>query len=253
MTYNEFIQNILDTRGRFSCGDEYHERHHILPKCMGGTNEEENLIDLFAQEHYEAHKLLALEHPNERGLQIAWLNMSRVKNSFHNRKIEISSEEYENIRKYCSIAMSGSGNPMYGVHLCGEKAGRYNKPFSEESKRKISEHHANVSGKNNPMYGKHHTEEVKNRISEKNKGRKPTQEQIEKRLEKVKGTFAGGKNPMAKTVYQYTLDNILVNTFDCVVTASLETGFGRSTIYNSCITHKPSNGFIWSYEELNTE
>lgn len=39
-TYEEFINNILETRGRFACGDEYHERHHIVPKCMGGTNEE---------------------------------------------------------------------------------------------------------------------------------------------------------------------------------------------------------------------
>jgi hypothetical protein len=32
MTYQEFIDNILNTRGRFSCGNEYHERHHIKPK-----------------------------------------------------------------------------------------------------------------------------------------------------------------------------------------------------------------------------
>ena len=55
MTYNEFIDNILKSRGRFCCGDEYHERHHIVPKCMGGTNDKENLIDLFAKEHYVAH------------------------------------------------------------------------------------------------------------------------------------------------------------------------------------------------------
>ena len=46
MSYTEFIQNILDTRGRFACGDEYHERHHILPKCMGGKDDEDNLIDV---------------------------------------------------------------------------------------------------------------------------------------------------------------------------------------------------------------
>ena len=51
-TYEEFIQNILKTRGRFECGDEYHERHHIVPKCMGGTDEEDNLID-FKWMYYE--------------------------------------------------------------------------------------------------------------------------------------------------------------------------------------------------------
>lgn len=36
MTYDEFIDNILKTRGRFACGDKYYERHHIVPKCCGG-------------------------------------------------------------------------------------------------------------------------------------------------------------------------------------------------------------------------
>lgn len=31
LTYKQFIDNILRTRGRFNCGEEYHERHHILP------------------------------------------------------------------------------------------------------------------------------------------------------------------------------------------------------------------------------
>lgn len=184
MTYNDFIQTILNNRGRFACGEDCCERHHIIPKCMGGNNNTENLIDLYAGEHYMAHKLLALENPDERGLQIAWLNMSTVKNSNHKRDIVISMEEFEEIRKACSRALSGKGNPMYGVHLCGEKAGRYNVPFTDESRKKISENHIDVSGANNPMFGKHHTEETKHKISEKNKGRKPTQEQIDKRLKK---------------------------------------------------------------------
>lgn len=62
ITYDEFIQNILDNRGRFNCGDEYCERYHMLPKCMGGTDDKNNLIDLFVKEHFEAHRLLAMEN-----------------------------------------------------------------------------------------------------------------------------------------------------------------------------------------------
>ena len=75
MMYREFIDNILQTRGRFSCGDEYHERHHITPKCMSGENDENNLIDLFAREHFEAHRLLALDNPENEKLVYAWWNM----------------------------------------------------------------------------------------------------------------------------------------------------------------------------------
>ena len=34
------------------------EIHHIMPKCLGGTNEEFNLVKLTPEEHYTAHQKL---------------------------------------------------------------------------------------------------------------------------------------------------------------------------------------------------
>ena len=92
-TYEEFINNILETRGRFACGEEYYERHHIVPKCIGGSNNEDNLIDLYAREHFEAHRLLALENPENKSLVFSWYMMSHVKRSDQERYIS-SAEEY---------------------------------------------------------------------------------------------------------------------------------------------------------------
>jgi len=36
--------------------------HHILPKHMGGTDDESNLVELTVEEHAEAHKKLYEEH-----------------------------------------------------------------------------------------------------------------------------------------------------------------------------------------------
>lgn len=36
----------------------YTETHHIVPKCMNGTNKKDNLVELTAREHFIAHKLL---------------------------------------------------------------------------------------------------------------------------------------------------------------------------------------------------
>ena len=60
---------------------------------MGGTNDLSNLIYLYAQEHYYAHKLLAQENPHEKGLQLAWWNMCQCKEEGH-RNYKISAEEY---------------------------------------------------------------------------------------------------------------------------------------------------------------
>lgn len=111
MIYKEFIQNILETRGRFNCGDEYHERHHIVPKCIGGTNDEENLIDLFAREHFEAHRLLALENQDNNDLVYAWSCMAFLNNN-RQKRYAISAEEYEEMKILLHIARSGGNSPI---------------------------------------------------------------------------------------------------------------------------------------------
>lgn len=114
MTYNEFIQNILDTRGRFGIPDgEYKERHHIIPRCVGGTDEEENLIDLYAKEHFEAHKMLALENSTNSKLTYAWMMMCVI-NKDTQLRYEPTLKEYEQIKLLCNKNMIGENHPLYG-------------------------------------------------------------------------------------------------------------------------------------------
>jgi hypothetical protein len=46
----------------------YSERHHIIPKCMGGDNTPDNLCFLSAREHFIAHFLLIKIYPKEHKL-----------------------------------------------------------------------------------------------------------------------------------------------------------------------------------------
>ena len=179
MTYNTFINNILTTRGRFACGNEYHEKHHIIPKCCGGTNDEDNLIDLFAREHFEAHRLLALENPENESLAYAWSCMAFPKSKLHNNhRYELTPEEYEEVRIAVSKAMTGHvvseearkkmSKAKKGKYT-GEKCHLYGKHLSEETKQKISnKKKGKYSVENNPFYGKHHTDETKEKLSKKN-------------------------------------------------------------------------------------
>jgi len=43
--------------------DGYKERHHIIPRCMGGSDEVDNLVDLTPEEHFVAHQLLVKIYP----------------------------------------------------------------------------------------------------------------------------------------------------------------------------------------------
>ena len=155
MTYNEFIQNILNTRGRHGIENEYYERHHILARCCGGTDEESNLIDLFAEEHYTAHKLLADENPDIIGLQQAFACMSFMKKEHY----RVTCEEYAAAKKAQSVASS--------IRLKDVIPGiRKGIPCSEETKEKLRE--------KNKQYKP--TEEARRRQSEAQKGREVSEE-----------------------------------------------------------------------------
>ena len=166
MEYKDYINNILSTRGRFNC-DGYKERHHIIPKCMGGTNDSDNLIDLYAEEHYIAHKLLALENQDNNKIVYAWWRMNQ-RRSTNNGVMEVSPEDYARARKLHSEAMSrrpitdetrrkfsekikGKNNPMYG--MCGSKSPCYGRKHTQAEREKMRKNHVDMSGKNNPMYG----------------------------------------------------------------------------------------------------
>lgn len=221
-TYEEFIQNILDTRGRFNCGDIYHERHHIVPKCVGGGNDKDNLIDLFAREHYIAHKLLTQENPDNNKLVYAWTCMAFIKNDI-TYECEITPEEYEEARIALSVKMTGEGNHFYGKQHTAETKEKLRqqrigtkasdeakirmseaqtkrmqdcearaacgKPHTEEWKKEQSER---MSGENHPMYGRRHSDETKEKISKAKTG-KLMPEEFKRKISEI---TSGENNPM---------------------------------------------------------
>lgn len=54
--YADFIK---DRRALSLAPGRYAERHHIVPRCVGGTDDPDNLIRLTPEDHYFAHLLLA--------------------------------------------------------------------------------------------------------------------------------------------------------------------------------------------------
>lgn len=288
MTYEEFIQNILDTRGRFECGKEYHERHHILPRCCGGTDNEENLIDLFAQEHYDVHKMLAMENPDNKGLQYAWWCMCYYKQN--GREYKVDAEEYTEIKKRIAQIQSEKeipeeirkkisekakerfknpeNHPMFGTHHSEEHRKKISeahkgKRVSEETKQKMKINHADVSGHNNPNYGKHCSEETKMKISEARKGKLAgennpmygqhlLEETKQKISESLKGKFAGEKNPRARQVVQYDLNGNFIRIWDYIKQAANALGISGAHISTCCRGNggrKTAGGYHWRYAD----
>ena len=63
MDYGRIYRDFIADRRRIEPTLEgYTEKHHILPRALGGGNEAENLIRLTAEDHFFAHLLLAKIH-----------------------------------------------------------------------------------------------------------------------------------------------------------------------------------------------
>ena len=51
MNYQAHYDKLI-ARGKRTLIHGYRERHHIIPRCLGGSNTAENLVYLTAEEHF---------------------------------------------------------------------------------------------------------------------------------------------------------------------------------------------------------
>lgn len=69
--YNDIINNA---KNRNINTHQYFEMHHIIPKCIGGKNDNGNLVQLTLREHFICHALLVKIYPNNNSLKCAlWI------------------------------------------------------------------------------------------------------------------------------------------------------------------------------------
>ena len=98
MDYARIYNNLITrAQGRSLDKNVYAEVHHIVPRCMGGTDDQTNLATLTPQEHLLAHLLLIKIHPDAGRLKVAvhWMLQGSWKNSR-----ESLNKKYANWRRY---------------------------------------------------------------------------------------------------------------------------------------------------------
>ena len=90
---------------------EYIEKHHIIPKSMGGSNDSENIVKLTAREHFICHHLLTkmVQGTAKRSMYRALsFFLTGCKN--HSRKL--TARQYSTAREAASEGAKGRGMPM---------------------------------------------------------------------------------------------------------------------------------------------
>lgn len=162
----------------------YHEKHHIIPRSLGGNNKKSNIAILSAREHFVCHKLLVhMTTGKNKARMFHALSLMTAKHPRGSRDYIITSRTFETARKGVSDAMKQYWTPekraQRSIDRLGVKNHFYGKHHSAESKSKISASNTGktrtddvrlkisnaTSGENNHFYGKKHTDETKAKMS----------------------------------------------------------------------------------------
>ena len=105
MNYSRVYNNLIKrSKNRSVCG--YTEKHHIIPVCMGGSNNKNNIVKLTAREHFIAHILLVKIHKNKHSL-IKAVNMMCLFSDTH-KKHRSKNRLYGWLKERFSVEMSMS-------------------------------------------------------------------------------------------------------------------------------------------------
>ena len=95
----------------------YTEKHHIIPKSLGGTNCLSNLVILTAREHYICHLLLTKMTIGDARFKMSYALMMMSIGNRYNQRYNLNNRQYEYARNLLSSLKTGRKNgpsPMRG-------------------------------------------------------------------------------------------------------------------------------------------
>ncbi len=132
MNYIKIYDNLISNAQKRTNVDGYYEKHHIVPRCLNGSNIKTNIVKLTYREHYVAHWLLTKIYPEKWKLYYAFFQMTKK----HNHERIVTSRQFESARK----ALSKGARMRYEMGLAPRK--------TDSGRRVLSE---KMKGDNNPM------------------------------------------------------------------------------------------------------
>lgn len=182
--YNDLI---LKSKNRTLIG--YTEKHHIIPRSFGGSNNKDNVAILTAREHYIAHLILwKMKFPDPYNGKMAMAFKTFFGRTFTSSRIKHHNYNLSNNKVYEKVKIESSR--YQSENFSGKNATWYGRKHTAESKKLIGEKSklkVFKTGPDNPQWGKKMPPEFGKKISDSIKEKWKDQEwratQIEIRKE----------------------------------------------------------------------
>ena len=153
--------------------DGYLEKHHIIPRSLGGANTKDNIAKLTAKQHFICHLLLTkmtTGKDRSKMLMAAWAMGTLHGKNHQGNRYKISSRTFETLRKTALTDENRINNLR--ERFSKEKNPFFGKIQSAESRQKMSDaKKGKYKGTENNFFGQTHTSKTKAKISESKKGK----------------------------------------------------------------------------------
>lgn len=187
----------------------YYEKHHIIPKCLGGTDKKENFVLFTPREHVIAHKLLWKANPENYSLMWAYTRtVNSHKGLLTSREVEkakiakaefmsnrvVSEETREKIRQ----TLTGHKRTPESIEKGRQKM--LGRKVSPEVSQKISDRRQELIASGWTM-----PEEARKKIGDAFRGKKISEEHKRKISEFNKGKVVPDHVRAATSAYQKSL------------------------------------------------
>jgi hypothetical protein len=190
--YTKWYYNIVErAKSRVLLTETYTEQHHIIPRSLGGSNEQTNLVKLTAREHFLCHLLLPrmLTGVKKRNMTFAIWSMLNRDHSRQRSRHKVNSHVYQRLKIQIAIAISESNTGRKRTKEFCElmsklRTGCKMPQISGSNHYTQKEGYVSkITGENHYMYGKTQLESTNQKRREKILGTKRSEETKKKQSE----------------------------------------------------------------------
>lgn len=230
MDYQRIYDQIID-RAKQRKLQGYIERHHIVPRCLGGSDDGSNLAELTAREHFICHHLLTKIHPGNSKIFFAFWAMCTLKTKQQERYVP-SSKLYEETRKIRSAIHSANLRRFHktpeGIRIRKEAIAKV------DQVAKIKKTVANT--------------DFAKRTANTNWEARKLNTDFTKRTKNT--DFKARSLKFYKAIIQYTKEGVFVKEWQSIKEAGRAINISASNITNCAKgREKSAGGFTWKYRD----
>lgn len=212
MDYRKIYDKLIG-RAKARVIEGYVEVHHIVPRCMNGTNETDNLVELTPEEHYLAHQLLVKMYPDHGGLVKAASMMGSIRSS---------NKIYGWVRRKLSLVMkdsqAGEKNSNYGNRWVYNVEMRQSKLIAKCVSCPEGWHEGRVIDFD--IYERKQIEQSKKIEQQKQEDILRARKRIKRKHNRIRRSLAYRKSKSRKLFKQFTESNLSLRKFAKTIDAN---------------------------------